>query len=333
MASVSDSLDFALLNDYQRDFPLAPQPFLKIAQEQGTSHAAVLEHFARLRASGAISRIGAVFRPKALGASSLAAMAVPEADLQQVAERISAFPEVNHNYEREHRYNLWFVAAARSQQQLADALARIEAATGHAVLNLPLVEDYHIDLGFDLSEGAAKPAAAPGAAQAADFTLVPADVPLVEAIETGLDIVPYPYQAVGERAGTGETQVMAGLARLLAAGAIKRFGVVVRHHELGYTANAMAVWNVPDERVTAAGRRLAALDGVTLCYRRKRGLPHWPYNLFCMVHGRDRGVVEARLASLTAAAGLGGLPHAVLFSRRRFKQRGAHYFARELAHG
>ena len=148
---------------------------------------------------------------------------------------------------------------------------------------------------------------------------------LIAAIQDGLPLVPRPYAAIGERIGIGEAEVIAGLRRLIADGVIKRFGVIVRHRELGYRANAMVVWEVSDARVGDAGRNLAALPFVTLCYRRPRRPPAWSYNLFCMIHGRDRGTVEALVDQASAVAGLEDLPRAVLFSRRRFKQRGARY--------
>jgi siroheme decarboxylase len=150
---------------------------------------------------------------------------------------------------------------------------------------------------------------------------------LLAAIQDGLPLVPRPYTAIGDTLGMGEVEVIAGLRRLIEGGVIKRFGVIVRHRELGYRANAMVVWDVPDERVGDAGRTLAALPFITLCYCRPRRLPVWPYNLFCMIHGRDRDAVEALVDQASAAAGLEGLPRAVLFSRRRFKQRGARYSA------
>ena len=148
---------------------------------------------------------------------------------------------------------------------------------------------------------------------------------LIAAIQDGLPLAPRPYAVIGDSLGIAEAEVIAGLRRLIAGGVIKRFGVIVRHRELGYRANAMVVWDVPDARVGDAGRTLAALPFVTLCYRRPRRLPAWPYNLFCMIHGRERGAVEALVEQASGAAGLEGLPRAVLFSRRRFKQRGARY--------
>ena len=148
---------------------------------------------------------------------------------------------------------------------------------------------------------------------------------LIEALQHGLPLVPRPYAALAARIGLPEVKVIALVQRLQNEGVIKRFGVIVRHHELGYCANAMVVWDVPDERVAELGARMARLDYVTLCYRRARCLPQWPYNLYCMIHGRDRKRVRQELAELINVCGLQGARYEVLFSRRRFKQKGATY--------
>jgi DNA-binding Lrp family transcriptional regulator len=150
---------------------------------------------------------------------------------------------------------------------------------------------------------------------------------VLAAIQGGLPLVPRPYAEIGARVGLAEAEVIARLARLQQTGVIRRFGVVVRHHEVGYGANAMVVWDVPDNAVTNLGRCLAGFDFITLCYRRPRRLPKWQYNLYCMIHGRDREEVLGHLEWMVNRCGLQNLPHAVLFSRRRFKQRGAVYFA------
>jgi DNA-binding Lrp family transcriptional regulator len=120
-----------------------------------------------------------------------------------------------------------------------------------------------------------------------------------------------------------ESDVLTRIAGWLDEGMIKRFGVVVRHYELGYRANAMVVFDVPDEDVDQLGRQFAAEAGVTLCYRRSRSLPHWRYNLYCMVHGRSREEVQPVIERLGRLA---GVPTQALFSTRRFKQCGARYF-------
>lgn len=146
-----DPVERRLLNDYQRDFPLEPRPYARIADELGLREDEVLAKLAELQAGGTISRVGAVVRPNTVGASTLAAMAVPAERLEAVAALVSARPEVNHNYEREHALNLWFVVAAADNAAVRATLDSIETETGLPVIDLPLHTAYHIDLGFDLS--------------------------------------------------------------------------------------------------------------------------------------------------------------------------------------
>ena len=140
-----------LLDGFQRDFPLEPRPFRAIAEKTGMTEQDVIRTYARLKEEGILSRIGAVVTPHAVGHSTLAAMAVPPTRLGEIAAIVSARPEVNHNYEREHRLNLWFVVTAADAQAVARVLKGIEDRTGLAVLDLPLVRSHHIDLGFALS--------------------------------------------------------------------------------------------------------------------------------------------------------------------------------------
>jgi DNA-binding Lrp family transcriptional regulator len=151
------------------------------------------------------------------------------------------------------------------------------------------------------------------------------DRALIRAIQGGLPLTRRPYARIGLELGLGEAEVIERIRALRDEGAIKRFGVVVNHRALGFRANGMVVWDIPDERVDEAARRLSEMDCVTLCYRRPRRPPHWPYNLFTMVHGRDEAAVRERIAQMAREAGLEDVPREVLFSRRCFKQRGARY--------
>lgn len=320
MDSPYSPLEFALLNDWQRDFPIVARPFRQIGAGVGADETAILATLGRLQSRGAISRVGAVLAPRRVGASTLAALAAPAERLEQVAAQVSARPEVNHNYQREHHYNLWFVATAADQAALAAALAAIERETGCAVISLPLEQEYHIDLGFDLKSPHKHHADAPGTpARAPDAV----ERQLIAALQPGLELAARPFACLGERVGMSESEVLRRISGWLDEGLIKRFGVIVRHHELGYRANAMVVFDAPDEDVDRIGRLFAAEDGVTLCYRRSRSLPHWRYNLYCMVHGRSREEVQPKIEHLSRLA---GLPAQALFSTRRFKQCGARYF-------
>ena len=153
------------------------------------------------------------------------------------------------------------------------------------------------------------------------------EMELIAALQGGLPFVSRPFAAIGKKVGMSEQQVIEHLASWQADGTIRRMGVIVRHHELGYRANAMVVWNIPDEQVQEVGKFLGEQSVVTLCYQRPRRLPDWPYNLFCMIHGQDRDVVlghvKMLVGLLSEQCGLPDVEHNVLFSRRRFKQRGA----------
>lgn len=326
-------IELHLLNDFQHEFPLVPAPFAAIAGQLGVSENEVLLVLERLKNQGSVSRVGAVFRPRSIGASTLAAIAVPEGDLERVAAMVSAYPEVNHNYQREHHYNLWFVVAAPDEMALQRVLHEIELRSGCAVLFLPLEEDFHIDLGFDMTGNKRKSDAfvdAHTGPRREPYLPRPEERRLIAAIQSGLPLVKRPFAAVGAMLGMAEADVIAALRELVEHGVIKRMGVVVRHHELGYRANAMVVWDIPDAEVSRLGHCLGQLDFVTLCYRRPRRLPAWRYNLFCMIHGHDREEVLSHVESMRQRCGLQHIAYEVLFSTRRFKQCGARY-AREAA--
>jgi len=148
-------LEKQLLNDYQQGMPMVSEPYSEIAREinlKGFSvtEKEVIESLVSLKKRGMISRVGPVFQPRNVGSSTLAAIAVPAERMEEVANIVSSFSQVNHNYEREHQFNLWFVVTAGSQDEVEQALYEIEQQTGLSVMNLPMEQDYHIDLGFPL---------------------------------------------------------------------------------------------------------------------------------------------------------------------------------------
>ncbi|MCG8427299.1 MAG: AsnC family transcriptional regulator [Chromatiales bacterium] len=151
------------------------------------------------------------------------------------------------------------------------------------------------------------------------------DCRLIAEIQGGLPISNHPYAEVGERIGLSEEEVIERIEQMQESGIIKRMGIIVRHHELGYNANAMVVWDVPDEQIDEIGDKLGSQDCITLCYQRPRRLPDWPYNLFCMIHGKEKERVLEYIDNLVERLDLGHIPHKALFSGRRFKQRGAKY--------
>lgn len=147
-----DDLSRRLIDRFQHGLPLCAEPYAAMARELDCSETAVLDALALLQQADALSRVGPVFEHSRAGASTLVALAVPEERLEQVAAQVNQHPEVNHNYLREHRYNLWFVLTAPHRAQIDQVLAQIAAETGLAPLDLPMQRAYRIDLGFPLGD-------------------------------------------------------------------------------------------------------------------------------------------------------------------------------------
>lgn len=157
---------------------------------------------------------------------------------------------------------------------------------------------------------------------AADEALDPVDRRIVAATQAGLPLTARPYHAVAEQVGLPAEEVMRRMTRMLDTGAIRRIGAVPNHFALGWTANGMSVWDVADAHVDEAGRMVGSFAFVSHCYRRPRHPPHWPYNLFAMIHGRSRGEVEDKVAAIVAALGAWRRGHDVLYSAKILKKTG-----------
>jgi len=149
-AHALNNLQKRLLDAYQRGLPLSSTPYADMAEELGVSENEVIASLSRLADTGVISRVGPVFRPGTIGVSTLAAMEVPETRLEEVAVLVNSYPEVNHNYEREHHFNLWFVVTAATEKRMQEILDDIEQRASLPLMSLPMQASYHIDLGFDL---------------------------------------------------------------------------------------------------------------------------------------------------------------------------------------
>lgn len=148
------------------------------------------------------------------------------------------------------------------------------------------------------------------------------DRQLMVATQAGLPRLARPYAALAEQLGTTEDEVLRRLQRMLDRGVIRRIGAVPNHYAIGYTANGMSVWDVDDLRIDELGERVGALEFVTHCYRRPRRPPDWPYNLFAMLHGRNREEVAARVAVIAALLGEACRAHDILYSTAILKKTG-----------
>ncbi|MET4101588.1 DNA-binding Lrp family transcriptional regulator [Roseovarius sp. MBR-78] len=320
MHHFADPIDRALLNDWQRDFPVTARPYDVLAQHLGTTELDVLSRLLAKRAAGQITRVGATCAPNTISASTLAAVAAPEDRIEEVARIIGEEPGVNHSYLRENDWNLWFVATGPDRAHVDAALARIARRSGLQVLDLRLVRPFNLDLGFSLRD---EPRGGIVPIPPDTSVLEPGDRAIMQALMSGLPLEPQPYAALAAMIGLREHAVMARIRALIDARIVARLGVIVRHRALGWRANAMVVWDLPHEAIDRAGPVLAASPGVTLCYERGIVPGLWPYRLYSMIHARSRAEALGWLHQAASLPELRGVPHLALFSTRCFKQTGA----------
>jgi len=327
-----DEVDAALVDGYQSGFPVEERPFRSVGAELGVDEAEALSRVRDLRERGVFRRFGAVLNPPVIGASTLAAVRAPDERFDAVAETVNAYPQVNHNYRRDHEWNTWFVVTAGSLERRDEILADIERETGCAVLNLPMLTDFYIDLEFPVvnDDSFARESVtetevtATRIAETAAADLSALDRDLLLEIQDGFPPVETPYRAVADAIDAPVEDVLAAVESLREDGCIKRIGCVVNHLVTGFDANCMVVWDVPDGELDDRGEAVGRLPYVTLCYHRpRRPEQGWRYNLFTMIHGRDPAAVDGKIDELADEH----LPfeHERLYSTETLKQTGARY--------
>lgn len=326
-SAVLDPLARRFINRYQGGFPLGERPFQSAAEDLGTDEETLIRTVRGLLDSGILSRFGPLYDAERLGGRfTLAAMSVPEADFDRAAQQLADLPEVAHNYRRDHELNMWFVLATSSEPALQEAVRRIHARTGLKVYDFPKLAEYHLGFWIHL-----EPDGTPGLRRwereqpVATPPLDRLDHALVAATQAGLPLVPEPYAQLAAGLGWDPGTVTDRLAQLLAGGAIRRIGAVPNHYCLGLRGNGMTVWDIEDAEVDRLGGEVGALETVSHCYRRPRRLPLWPYNLFAMVHGRDRPQVLEATRRIESLVGPHCRGHRVLFSEAVLKKTGLRF--------
>ncbi|NHN41301.1 Lrp/AsnC family transcriptional regulator [Halorubellus sp. JP-L1] len=327
-----DDVDARLVDGFQSDFPIEERPFAAVGDAIGTTEADAFDRTRRLLDDGVFRRFGAVLNPPVIGSSTLAAVAAPEDRFDEIADVVNSYRQVNHNYRRDHEWNMWFVVTAGSRERRDEILAEIEAETGCTVLSLPMLTDYYIDLEFPVVNDdrfareslESTDVSATRISEDATGDLSAFDADLLLAIQDGFPVSRTPYRDLAAALDADVADVLEGIDALRAGNCIKRIGCVVNHVVTGFENNCMVVWDVPDDELDARGERVGALPYVTLCYHRPRRPDlDWEYNLFTMIHGREATVVDEKIDELATDH----LPfaHERLYSTETLKQTGAQY--------
>lgn len=314
----------SFINRFQGGFPLAGRPFRTVAAKLGTTEATLISLVERLLADRYLSRFGPLYDAARLGGDvTLAALSAPDEAFAAVAEQVNALPAVAHNYRREHRLNMWFVVAAGSRDGLLQTLQDIEALTGLRVYAFPKAREFYLGLWLRLEDdGSVDTVPVRGTAVSVPSQLDGLDRRIIAETQAGLPLTEEPCEIVARAIGIEPWQVVARLAQMLETGVIRRVGAVPDHYRLGLRGNGMTVWDLPDGRVAELGAEIGRLPFVSHCYERPRHPGIWPYNLFAMVHGRDRQAVRAKAARIADRLGDQCRAHDMLFSTAVLKKTG-----------
>ncbi|TGE34458.1 AsnC family transcriptional regulator [Desulfosporosinus sp. Sb-LF] len=335
-----DSIDRALLNAIQNQFPIALHPYKILGEAVGATEEDAFKRIQRLRQEGIIRRLGGVFDSRRLGYySTLCTGKVPEEKIPLLAKLLNEIPGVTHNYIRNHEYNSWFTLIARSQAEAERILQTIRDAIGISeIYSLPATQLFKINVNFDfdlsdddIDEEDVNVSGENDSNSAQRETITPfelsnMDISLIQVLQGNLPDSPTPFTALAQILQWRVEDVISCANRLSEAKVIRRFGAVLRHQKAGFVANAMGVWQVDPEKAAEVGKTMALFKEVSHCYQRPT-LPDWPYNLFTMVHGRtaeDCGDVMKRISLAT-----GVQTYSMLFSTAELKKSSMQYFLEE----
>ena len=335
-----DDVDRRLLNILQTGFPLAGQPYRAIGDQLGIGEDDVIERVRVHKNSGLVREISAIFATRRLGyKTTLVAMRLPPARLDESAQIISRHPGVSHNYARDGRFNLWFTLAVPPQSDLEEEVRRLsEQVAPKATLLLPTIRLFKIGVDFDMVKKAPvrAPVASPEAGIDDRVTGIPGahwneaarlsakDIAFVREFQEDLELVPRPFDAMAERLGLTAPQLFERASDMMARGLMRRYCAVLRHREAGFSANAMIVWKVPPERAQEVGEIMARSPAVTHCYQRA-GHEEWPYTHYTMIHATSREKCEEIARGIEAATGI--RDRQSLYSTREYKKTRVRYFA------
>jgi DNA-binding Lrp family transcriptional regulator len=304
--NVLSATDRLLLDEAQSRFPLCARPFARIGERLNLSEAGVLRRLRRHKAQGIIRRIGPVFDARGNGLTgALVALEIPPSRVRGAAECINSFEGVTHNYLRRHPLNVWFTLASRDGAAQKNVLREIKKRVSPMrCLDLPAKKIFKLGVIFDLGVPARREGAGGGRKH---IRRAAAPQSLMEKLSTDIPIVAMPFPR-----GT-----LSAMRLLTASGRIRRFGAILDGRRLGLRFNALVAWRAGQGRIASAGRRLASFRQVSHCYARARSRS-WPYDLYTMIHVRDRRLGRQLITEMARATGIAD--YVVLETARELKR-------------
>ena len=329
----------AALRLIQEAFPLTSRPFADIGAAVGLSEHEVIDLLKDLKQRNLLKEIRGIFDARFLGFhSALVAFEVEDRRLDDAVAIVNAHPGVSHNYGREHWLNLWFTLAIpqalslqRHVERLADLSHCLRCFCFRGLRTFKRRVRFSVN-GDDAGVNADAPALpdsveeTPPNVRVETYLELPKETQrgIMARLQNDLPLISQPFSEIAQAFGRHETQVFDFLAYLRRSGKMPRFAGILRHRQIGYVANAMAVWQIPAERILPFAEQAAALPAVSHCYERV-SFPDWPYNLYTMIHGTSRGDTERIIQELARQFGV--TTYETLYSTVEYKKQRVDYFS------
>ena len=327
MSSLSES-DKELLNEIQWTFPLVTRPFDAIAKKFDTTPEIIKEKLNNLKEIGVLRQLSAIFDTRKLGyTSSLVAMEIEHDKLDYVASQINRHPGVSHNYERDHQFNLWFTLAVPPGADLNAELEKFNVLKGiKKVRMLPTLQLFKIGVKLDLIDDKKHeiaPTEEKKEIKNIKFEPTEQDKDFIRELQKDMEIIDEPFVQAANNLGITEDELFGKMKHYERMGVLRRFAAILRHRQVGFTANGMIVWKVPEGRITSVGEILGSFPQVSHCYERPT-YDDWPYNVFSMIHCKTHD--EAHDVAKTIQNQINVDEYKILFSSREFKKTRVEYF-------
>ena len=327
MSSMGE-LDKELLNEIQWTFPLVTRPFDTIAKKFDVTPEIIKEHLNSLKKAGVLRQLSAIFDTRKLGyTSSLVAMEIESDKLEHVASQINRHPGVSHNYERDHEFNLWFTLAVPPGSDLKLEIDKFNVLKGiKKVRMLPTLQLFKIGVKLDMvdeKKHEVAPSEEKKEIKNVKFEPTEQDKDFIRELQKDMEIIDEPFVKAANNLGITETELFEKMKQYEDIGVMRRFAAILRHRQIGFTANGMIVWKVPEDRISEVGAKLGAFPQVSHCYERPT-YSDWPYNVFSMIHCKTHD--EANDMAKTIKNQIQVDDYQILFSSREFKKTRVEYF-------
>ena len=325
-----------LLQIIQMDFPLTGHPYKALGEAIGISENEVIERLRDLKERKIIRQISAIFQSRFLGFSSvLVGFEIPEQRIEAAASIINAHSGVSHNYQRAHRMNLWFTLSIPQKfesKQHVQTLAELTSCSHY--LYLPSIKTFKRRVQFDMNSSSEKYPPTTVRSEVSSkmsrkntFSLE-IQCGIMQELQQDLPLNPTPFKDIAEKFQVSEEELFDFIEELKNNRKMSRFAAILRHRHLGFHANVMVVWNVPQSVLQAFAETASASPAISHCYERAV-YPDWPYNMYTMIHARSQEQCLDVIHDLASRFNV--TKHESLYSVKEFKKQRVDYFSPKIA--